>query len=346
MRNFLFMLLTYFSLLPAVAQPKGEVYNSYVNNAELYITDGQYQQALSQYEQAFETGTAFTADLYNAAVCAIKLNSKDKILKLADKLADKGVGESFFDKNIFKEYLKNQSFKKICAKAEKVKQQYNKTNKTYTEKLEEFVALDRGYNKLRLTKYSEHYGAIPDTLEMLFRTNTRNLFNYVKEHGFYTEEKIGASVVNDTIVSIAHDADVVFLHYLEMGNDQQLLHHIKNLYVNNLKEGRIPPSHISSIVRMTEHIFGDVGEYAYKIYHCKLYKMNKLPEPEKVARNRKQYLLGSIDDYGQKLAYRYSENKDFIFNYALIGGYIDEEFLKNSYTVLAEIADCNKDNGQ
>ena len=325
------------------AQDVGRTYHDYINTAELSITEDDYKTALMQYNKAFvTTGVSFTADLYNAAVCAVKLNNRDEVLKFADKLAEKGVGSHFFTKNIFKAYRSDKAFKKITAKAEEAKQHYEKANKAYAEKLKEFATLDDGYNKLRLTKYSEYYEALPDTLQMLFRTNTQNLFNYIKKNGFYTEEKIGASVVSDTIVKVAHKADIVFLHYLEMGKDRKLLQDIKNLYVSNLNEGKIPPSHISSIVRMTEHIFGDVGGYAYKIYQCKLYKMNKLPEPEKVAKYRQKYLFDSIDDYGRKLAFVYERNKDFIFNYHLIKGYIDEEFLYRSYSVIAKITNCKE----
>ncbi len=337
------LFITLLSVTLLNAQDAGRTYHDYINTAELSITEDDYKTALMQYNEAFvTTGVSFTADLYNAAVCAVKLNKRDEVLKFADKLAEKGVGEHFFNKNIFKEYRSDKAFKKITAKAEEVEQRYEKNNKAYSEKLKEFVTLDDGYNKLRLKKYSEYY-EVPDTLETLFRTNTQNLFDYIKKNGFYTEEKIGASVVSDTIVRVAHDADVVFLHYLEMGKDRNLLQDIKNLYVSNLNGGKIPPSHISSIVRMTEHIFGDVGEYAYKIYQCKLYKMNKLPEPEKVAKYRQEYLFDSIDDYGRKLAFVYERNKDFIFNYHLIvGGYIDEEFLYSSYSVIAKIADCKE----
>ena len=171
------------------AQSIGEQYNNFVNEAELSIIDGDYKRALVKYNKGFaETGIEFNIDLYNAAVCAHKENNKEQFFLFADRLADKGVGAELFERKVFEDYSGSRAFLKIKQKAKKVRQKNLKANRKYFSDLDEFRKKDSVYNKLRLTKYRDSW-ELPDTLEVLFRSNTINLFNYIKKNGYYSEKK-------------------------------------------------------------------------------------------------------------------------------------------------------------
>ncbi|MFL9844682.1 hypothetical protein [Flavobacterium rhizosphaerae] len=339
--RYIFIILLIVSIANnAYSQNNGKLYNQIINRSELLIIDHRYQEALKEYEQVFnDTGIAFTRDIYNALVCSAKLGDYKRVKKFSAQLAEKGVGAMFFSRNVFKNYYNRKDFKKIVNMAAKVHERFKNNNLLYNDTLNEFVGLDQAYNRIRLTRYADSFD-LPDTLEVLFWHNTQNLLRFIKNNGFYTENKVGA-YVHDTILGRSYSADIVFLHYLEMGHDKDLINQIKDLYLNKLYDCEIPPGHTEQIIQLANNVFGDTGDYAYKIYQCGLYKMKGLPEPQNISANREKYLLDNIDDYGKKLAFVYSEPGEFAFTPRIIGGsYIDEAFLKESYNFIAKIEGC------
>lgn len=321
------------------AQSIGEQYNNFVNEAELSITNGNYKQALVKYNQAFTaTGVEFGIDLYNAAVCAHKKNNKEQFLLFADRLADKGVDVSLFERKIFEDYSDSRAFLKIKQKAKKVKQKSLKKNSQYLSDLNEFRKKDSVYNKLRLTKYRGSW-ELPDTLEVLFRNNTINLLNYIKKNGYYSEKKLRATI---TLVGDVNLPSVVFLHYLEMGKDRSLQNEIKEMYIGGMKSGEIKPGLLTHYIELGDRVFNNIGNYAFKIFECEIYRLREIPELDKVNRNREMCLQGSLNDYEKKLVFAYCCNTDFEFHYSLIGSPVSkEDYFYKASDVVGNVKDCS-----
>jgi tetratricopeptide (TPR) repeat protein len=336
--------LLFIVLLPCynlTAQPPGYIYNSYINKAEIFITEGNYTEALKTYEAAFATTKInFAVDIYNACVCASKLKNTAKLLALSDKLAAKGVGEKFFSKHIFKDYSATADFKKIAAKAQKTKNENTFANKKYNEGLKEFIKLDSIYNKLRLTNYSDSYN-LPDTLHTLFAKNTRNLVNYIAANGYYSESKTGAGTSNDTIIKYMAKPDIVFLHYLEMGSDTQLIADIKKMLLDNLNNGITKPYHMSAIIELADGVFDDVGSFVFNIYNCKLYRQKETENIAVINQNRGKYCMDTIANLEKKLVFRYSRTTDFDFRYTVIKAPVhDENYFLSLFSEVSEVINC------
>ncbi|MUV05091.1 hypothetical protein GN157_15340 [Flavobacterium rakeshii] len=324
------------------AQSVGEQYNNFVNEAELSIVDGDYKQALEKYSKAFtETGIEFNIDLYNAAVCAHKQNNKEQFFLFADRLADKGVGAELFERKVFEGYSGSRIFLKIKQKAKKVRQKSFKANRQYLSDLDEFRKKDSAYNKLRLTKYRDSW-ELPDTLEVLFRNNTINLFNYVKKNGYYSEKKLGVAV---TIGGYKDDFKLplnVFLHYLEMGKDKSLKNEIKEMYISGMKNGEIKPSFLTHYIEMGNNVFNGIGNYVFKIFECGIYRLREIPELDKTNNSREMYLQGSLDDYEKKLVFAYCCNNDFEFHYSIIGSPVSkEDYFYKASDIIGKVKDCS-----
>lgn len=332
-----------FCTLLTNAQSTGHNYNNYINKAELSITDGNYAQALQLYETAFaETKTAFAVDLYNACACAARLKDTDKVLALTGRLVAKGVGEKFFTRKIFRSYADNADFKRITGKAEVVKNEKAIINKQYTDKLTEFFSLDTMYNRIRIRKYY-HLHELPDTLQNLFSKNTRDLVNIINKEGFYSDDKLGANV-KDTIIGDIRKFDIVLLHYLEMGNDKTLVEEIKGILLDNLNKGAIRYYNLNAMVTMTAGIFGDIGEWAFKTYDCKIYRKTAI-ESEwqgKIDRYRDLYCMNNIYDFEKIITYKYTTPSEFDFKHSIMMNehISDFEFFVSAFNEIAKIKDC------
>lgn len=345
MKYFKFLVVTALVLAVAKvnAQNTGHTYNALINKAELNIIDGRYAEALQIYETAFtETKTAFTVDLYNACACAARLKNTDKVLALTGRLAAKGVGEKFFTRKIFRSYGDNVDFKRIIRKAEVVKNEKAIINKQYTDKLTEFLSRDTTYNGIRLRKYY-HSPELPDTLKQLFQANMKNMVNLIKKEGFYTEERLGANILRDTVFGGFRKFDIAVLHYFEMGYDKTLINELKNILLDNLNKGTIRYYQANPVMLMTAGIFGDIGEWAFQMHDCKIYRKTTIETEwqEKIEYYRDLYCMNNLADFEKIICHKYATDSEFDFKYYLIQSPVtDMEYFVSAFNEIAKIKDC------
>ena len=164
----------------------------------------------------------------------------------------------------------------------------------------------------------------------------------IKKEGFYTEEKLGANVT-DTIIGQMRKFDIAVLHYLEMGYDKALVNELKNILLDNLNKGNIRYSHLYSIIAMTPDIFGDIGEWAFKIHDCKIYRKTTIEAEwqEKIKHNRDLYCMNNLSDFEKIICYKYALNSEFDFQYHLIKTPVtDMEYFVSAFNEIAKIKDC------
>ena len=91
-------------------------YHTGINNAELSIVKGYYQDALQQYDSLFSIYDAkFYTDVYNALLCAIILEKFDKAIELYKLLANSGeYSTNYFEKHSdFKKLVKTKEWKQL-----------------------------------------------------------------------------------------------------------------------------------------------------------------------------------------------------------------------------------------
>lgn len=325
------------------AQNTGHTYNALINRAELNIIDGRYAEALRNYETAFsDTKTAFAVDLYNACACAARLKDTEKVLALTGRLSAKGVGEKFFTRKIFRSYADNADFKRIIRKAEVVKNEKAIINKQYTDKLTEFFSLDTMYNGIRKRKYY-HLNELPDTLQKLNQVNMKNMIAFIKKEGFYTEERLGANILSDTVFGNFRKFDIAVLHYFEMGYDKTLINELKNILLDNLNKGSVRYYQANPMMLMTAGIFGDIGEWAFQMHDCKIYRKTTIEAEwqEKIEYYRDLYCMNNLADFEKIICHKYATDSEFDFKYYLIQSPVtDMEYFVSAFNEIAKIKDC------
>ncbi|KOS05347.1 hypothetical protein AM493_04355 [Flavobacterium akiainvivens] len=317
------------------------MYNKHTNAAELYIIDNNYTAALNEYQAAFNTGVTFAQDLYNACVCSSKLNDKQKLIALSTQLAKTGVGSNFFKRNTFKKWLDDSDMAAIIKEADTIRQKFQNTTKQYTQGLRTFFIKDSTYNRLRQTKFASEY-ELPDTLQNLFKENTKNLLAYLETNGFYNEKRIGAKVVNDTLLGPFTQSDIVILHYLEMGNDTATVSAIKHLLLQQLDNGTVKPYQVEAFIILSHGIFEDIGHWNYQIYQCGLYRANKIEHESAINVSRAKYYMDYLEGFEKKIVFHYSRISDFdIRQYIIKSPVHDVDFFNSAYHNIATLVKCN-----
>jgi hypothetical protein len=182
---------------------------------------------------------------------------------------------------------------------------------------------------------------LPDTLQKLNQANMKNMLSFIKKEGFYTEEKLGADIGNDTIIRTMRKFDIAVLHYFEMGNDKTLIEELKNILLKNLDNGKIRYYHVGTMISMTRGIFGDTGEWAFKIHDCKIYRKTTIDWQDKIDHYRDLYCMNTMNDFEKIIAYKYGEDSDFDFKYYLVKSPVsDMEYFVSAFNEIAKIKNC------
>lgn len=197
------------------------IYYTYTQNAENYILARQYVKAKEQYNLLNQNyPILFARDIHNAVRCAILSRDFKTAFLWSEKLALKGIELSYFNSKIFSGMRKNPEWKSFSIKYDSVskltKRNWNlKLKKGLDDLLDEDQA-DYGLENRKSPK------ALYETTERV----TGKLIDLLKKEGFPSEERIGSSVIRDTVLISFPDFNVLILHAVQQNP--------KNL--NDLKE--------------------------------------------------------------------------------------------------------------
>lgn len=197
------------------------IYYTYTQNAENYILARQYAKAKEQYNLLNQNyPILFARDIHNAVRCAILSRDFKTAFLWSEKLALKGIELSYFNSKIFSGMRKNPEWKSFSIKYDSVskltKRNWNlKLKKGLDDLLDEDQA-DYGIENRKSPK------ALHETTERV----TGKLIDLLKKEGFPSEERIGSSVIRDTVLIPFPDFNVLILHAVQQNP--------KNL--NDLKE--------------------------------------------------------------------------------------------------------------
>jgi hypothetical protein len=173
-------------------------YDFLISKAENEILQGNFQNALLNYEKA-EKNIAFmlSIDLNNALMCATKLKDWKKSIFWSKKFLMKGIKESFFSKVVFSDLRNSVEWNNFKHEISKIEMAFAKNkSQSMINTLDNLSLLDQ-----------EEYCLIPSgktTLSNAFnKTEEINvqLDELIVEYGYPTEESIGVKMENDTTIS-------------------------------------------------------------------------------------------------------------------------------------------------
>jgi len=286
-------------------------YYPLINKAELALTSGNLEVALTNYEEAFsKVPSAFSKDIYNAALCAA-INKKGKLcVALCKKLVLKGTDITFLlAQRVFRNIEDTSDWEYFIKNYPNLRKQYLlKVNMPLRKQLELMWANDQHFrikpNGLSIYK---------DTIASIERDNIKYLIKIFQKYTFPDETLIGVD------------------------------NPMTNILANAVKYGKLSPSKYAAYVDIQgKPVYGNTTFYRIgKEGELRYFKM-KDKEIKKINKRRKAMGLEPIGDYRKKLLFSL-KNKNFIFDFtdsiiALKG--LDEKsiekLLENTNTVKVE----------
>jgi hypothetical protein len=257
MKTFLF-LLTLILFLNASAQ-KSEInyitsYYPIINRAELSIVDSNYSLALRTYDSAFaKTKRGFSKDLFNAMVCAIKIQRLDKAFVYCDSLIAKGVSKEFLMTYRSLEVLRSSDkWQKYIDGYEVKFQKYAKRrDKELKNILDGMFARDQVY-RLRPGSYNV-YG---DSIRFNDSVNLVELKSFIARVGFPNEDM----VAKESPLRIDFPTYIVFHHYCQgIPISKQKKYNFLNDFITAVKKGQLDPYRFAYLLSLQGEKSIDLG---------------------------------------------------------------------------------------
>ncbi len=299
-----------FLIMPFVSFANDDVrkYYDLINIAELNIADNKPQQALENYQLAFQIKPPFCIDIYNATVCAISLNKNEVAITLCNMLAQKGVGAPFLEKKIiFNKLHQHAKWKTLLKFAIKCKDSNARNTENYNLFFSDLAESDQKFNKI-YTKMKEG-----DTLKNYewaqnFQDSLSNqLLNFFEKNNIMSENQLGVLIKNDTVLSTFFKYNIIIIHAMQLGSFDNRLRFWK-LIKDNIDNGILDNRFLYSIDVMGG-FFGFTlpieGNRNWRIFDCKIYENNS-PDWEK-ARNeklRKDFYFSNYKDLLHKSLFK------------------------------------------
>lgn len=327
-------------------------YAQKIYKAEGSILDSQYHQALTLYQDAFSAkSNPFAMDLYNAAVCAIKLNQTGTALSLCDRLAQKGVGRDFL--KMQREFLPLKQFpdwQDLCKKADQRKDEIAAKSAQLRATLDSMVTIDQDINhQWRASGTSEKMRRVMDSVNIVLSKQLLNLF---AKEGFIGEDKIGVAIDGDKIIE-SFPFDVIITHNYQSrwnGNLGDTL--FTSALTKALSDGHITPQYFAFIQDFAgQHHGKNYGSArTYLQYACNLYFDKFLIDSvSAIDQRRSEIGLFNLTDLRKRIVYNFSHpESEFMINATCptIGSFADEDskniFLNTQELVFENIPGCRK----
>ncbi len=256
---------------------KGQTYHEIINSAELKIIDGDYKSSLNLYLTAFKKSDRnFAVDLFNASICAVKINKKNKAIILCKALAEKGVGVKFFTGNVAFLPLSNSKFwPQILRDAARARDSFHNANNKLLALLDSLVERDQAVNLAWRNAPGDKRREARLHMDEVYDTLSRTLKTIFDTVGFVSEFSVGVRVKNDTLINDWFPFYIIMVHNYQarMTGDTLFSSTLKKALAEQLikpSQYAMIPDFGGSIVpsenyRSTQH---------YIQYNCNLYKEN------------------------------------------------------------------------
>lgn len=189
-----FLAFLYLILLPTIGQAFDYAhYNRLIEKADLFMSNGDYRNALMTYESALElNGLPQAKNLQNAVTAALKSNELDKAKDYAGRLSKLGVGAAYFSKPEFSILKSDPAWQTVLNNAERSKKAFEKNNRSLLKQLQDMkaaaVKAEHDY-LISGRSYADQISFIR-TKESLGNT----LLQIFAKNGYLSEYKIGVTL--------------------------------------------------------------------------------------------------------------------------------------------------------
>ncbi|HMT77008.1 MAG TPA: hypothetical protein PKA44_04800 [Saprospiraceae bacterium] len=281
-----------------------DIYYKNLYKAEDFIVESKYDSSLVYYNKAFSMYPEnFVADLNNALVCAIELDSFDLINFYINELLLQGVSKSYFTKKYYfnKKVFNSPHWFQILDEPI-----YTRINKIKVNLIDSLVELDQYPRRNNL----------PDSIFLkVDKVNEQILEKYIFNNCvFPSSYEIGVRMVNDTII-YGYPLSTLLIHQVRDNPSKY-----SGIFEYNLNKKAINPKSYFFysklfMPREKENLLGcDDGTFLIIEYFgdeaftccCEL--------KELVNKNRKRYYLEDIDKVIAKYEFSKSCTLPFIFD--------------------------------
>ncbi|MDD5569528.1 MAG: hypothetical protein PHD97_00055 [Bacteroidales bacterium] len=209
-----------------------KVYYPFTNKAELNIIENNYKKALRKYKKAFDNAPhAFARDLYNATLCAIRVNKLDFAYKCMDSLISKGLNIDFFEINNEFDTLKKDY------RWEKFKSDYPIYKKIADKRINKQLSIMFRKMEDDDQKFRYDYETFGDTIKKIDSMNMKIFLDIIDKYDFPCEEIIG---INSSLGKYNESFYIVLHHNCQKfslpGNEK--LFNLKNILIKAIKDGK------------------------------------------------------------------------------------------------------------
>lgn len=261
-------------------------YYIHVNDAEIFITEGRYNDALQFYDIAFQNKMPNAKDLYNAYIASFLLKDTARTISYFNQLASYGLKKGGFERTKFGKSIPNISsdpfyqyiskdYDSLYAIAQK------STYPTYAKKLNDIYSKDQ---KARATneKLNIYYA---DSLNLI------ELGKFIKSNGFPSFQRTGFF---ETLRNSPMNPSIA---WLIMWHQRGKYTSLDNVMLDAVKSGDFAPDD-----------YAIIADQKKNLYYTGILKTKdtNLDETE-INKKRAEIYLESLEDYRAKLAF---QNKD------------------------------------
>jgi hypothetical protein len=306
--------MTFFLFLSTVLFGPANNYYSTINAAELDIAGGRYVQAMQRYDTAFAVQPLPLAqDLYNASVCAARLNAREKCLSFCLQLADKGIPPSFFtQKSCYNAIRQSPHWAAFIKEATARQIAFKERNRERLELMQSLLTRsDLVYRDYQANPRSEHalteYKWAGDSL-------CKIVLHYLNESGYLSEDLFGVTLLRDTIL----DARPVFYRLMHRRPLLVNVHldsvFLRLFYQKGVNTGRLKPEQAVALLQGRLGMYEDQAAHYFTLYGKDLYRSSTIA-PGEAAAIRRHLGLPAPDEELVKIKAAMPRQADgFLFN--------------------------------
>ncbi|MCX2429852.1 hypothetical protein [Pedobacter sp. GR22-10] len=281
-------------------------YNEEINRAELDIVSNNFVEANKHFKNAFDINNhPQPIDAENAVINAVIINDFDQAFAFAKKIAETGVGRTYFEK--LKRFSILKSKKEWALLLTYASEQKLRIDTEGHKLIIELIDLQKKYQKIISLGFNkntskENLGKLTDE-KLAIEQTLHNLF--VKE-GYLSEYQIGANIKNDTLFSYPIFSDIIIYSYMPDLSKKEFVYKEPDqafyLFMDEMKKGTISFYYLQDIITNQQVMnlrLPSIGQFGCSFYACKKSELS----PFEIDNRRRKIGLCSYDDYMKKFTF-------------------------------------------
>lgn len=276
-----------------------ELYYKYVNKAELAIINKDYNKATLHYHKAFaKHNIPSSIDIYNNIVANIMSNKLDNAIKYCYQLAQYQVGETFFkNKNTFNLLKSLPAWDTFINNIDNIEAKYKYSSNKISNILDSLITIDQDAHTTWFQSNKDH-----SSMQKMYEVDsitTKSLFHLFNTYGYLSEDKIGATIYNDTVLLFYPKFSIIILHAYQ--NRNMLDTTFNNILRKELYEGNVTPAFFAFVQDGGSHRQERIyyGSTLYNVFKGNLYKTKDHIHVNSL--NKKKYTYRTINKHRQDI---------------------------------------------